>query len=260
MTISAERPVRHTFAVRERTPHEDARAFDAVEELPRQPALPHTGLAVDREEVCALIPERAVERVLEQLELGLASDEGHPRDERPPTPVENVDHTPCAQRPVDALELERARVLDHEAACRETVRRRPDEDLVRTRRRLKAGGEVHGLPRRERRIVVLDDHLTGLDPDPCLEPEGLEGFANRERRTSRALRVVLVGLRNAERGHDRVAGELLDDPAVLPDGLGNRLEELVHAPTHDLGVGRGDEPGRVDDVDEQDRCELPLHV
>ena len=36
----AERPVRDALAVRQRAPHQDARALDAVEELAREPALP----------------------------------------------------------------------------------------------------------------------------------------------------------------------------------------------------------------------------
>ena len=68
-----ERPVRDALAVRKRSPHEDARALDAVEELARQAALPDAGLAVDREEMCAAVPHAAVERVLEQLELRLPS-------------------------------------------------------------------------------------------------------------------------------------------------------------------------------------------
>ena len=84
--------------------------------------------------------------------------------------------------------------------------------------------------------------------------------ADRERRPGRALRVVLVRLRDAERGHHGVAGELLDDAAVLLDALRDHVEELRHAAPHDLRVGAGDEPCRVDDVDEQHRCELSLHV
>ena len=124
---------------------------------------------------------------------------------------------------------------------------------------LKAGGEVHCLSRREGRVVVLDDDLPRLDPDPRVEPQVLDRLANCDRGPGRALRVVLVGLRDAERGHDRISGELLDDAAVLADGLGDGLEELVHTATHDLGVGRGDEPRGVDDVDEQDGGELALH-
>ena len=55
-------------------------------------------------------------------------------------------------------------------------------------------------------------------------------------------------------------GELLDDAAVLRHALRDRLEELVHAASHDLRIGAGDQPCRVDDVDEQHRCELSLHV
>ena len=52
----AERPVGDALAVRQRAAHEDARALDAVEELASEPALPHTGLAVDREQVRAAVP------------------------------------------------------------------------------------------------------------------------------------------------------------------------------------------------------------
>ena len=69
-----------------------------------------------------------------------------------------------------------------------------------------------------------------------------------------------MGLRHAERGHHGVAGELLDDAAVLDDAVRDRLEEPRDAATYDLRVGARDEPGRVDDVDEQHRCELSLHV
>jgi len=37
------------------------------------------------------------------------------------------------------------------------------------------------------------------------------------------------------------------------------LEELRHPPARDLGVGAGDERRRIDEVDEQDGCELSFH-
>ena len=46
----------------------------------------------------------------------------------------------------------------------------------------------------------------------------------------------------------------------LLDALGNHVEELRHATPNDLRVGTGDQPGRIDEVHEQDRCELSLHV
>ena len=161
--------------------------------------------------------------------------------------------------PSTPLQLERAGVLDDEAAGGEPVRSRADEDLARPRRLLEPRGEVDGLARGERRLGVVDDDLARLDPDPRLEPQLVDRRAHRERRARRALRVVLVRLRDAERRHHGVAGELLDDAAVLLDAARDLLEELRDAPADDLGVGARDEPRRVDDVDEQDRCELSLH-
>ena len=56
--------------------------------------------------------------------------------------------------------------------------------------------------------------------------EPVDGVAHREGCAGRPLRVVLVGLRHAERGHHGVAGELLDDAAVLGDAVRDLLEEL----------------------------------
>ena len=134
----AERPVRDALAVRQRTTHEHARSFDAVEELACEPALSHARFAVDGEEVRAAVPQAAVERVREELELRLSSDERRARAERAYRPVEHVHHAPGSKWPVDALQLERAGVLDDEACCREPVRRRADQDLAGTRRALEA--------------------------------------------------------------------------------------------------------------------------
>ena len=143
---------------------------------------------------------------------------------------------------------------------REPVRGRPDQDLARSRGFLQARSEVHRFARRKRRVGALDDDLARLDPDSGFELELFDCDPHRERGADRALGVVLVGLGYAEGGHDRVAGELLDDPAVLDDALRHRVEESRHAPPNDLGVGSGDDSRRVDDVDEQHCCELSLHV
>ena len=178
----AERPVGDALAVRQRAPHEHARSLDAVEELAREPALSHAGLAVDREEVRAAVPQAAVERVREELELRLSSDERRARAERTNRAVEHVHQPPGPKRPVDALQLERAGVLDDEACCREPVRRRADQDLARTGRALETRRQVDRLARRERRLGAVDDDLAGLDPDP-----GLRARGRRPLRASRAL-------------------------------------------------------------------------
>ena len=147
------------------------------------------------------------------------------------------------------------------AARGEPIRGRPDEDLARAGGLLESGGEIDRLAGRERRLGVVDDDLTRLDPDPRLELELVHRFAHRERGASRALRVVLVRLRNAEGGHHGVAGELLDDAAVLRRRSAETVSKnRVDAAAHDLRIGAGDEPCRVDDVDEQHGCELALHA
>ena len=137
--------------------------------------------------------------------------------------------------------------------------RRADQDLARHRDLLQPRGEVDGLARDERGLSVIHDQLARLDPDPGLEIELVHCLAHRERRSGGAQRVVLVRLRNAERGENRVARELLDDPAVDRDAVGDALEELRHATPDDLGIGRSHHPRRVDEVHEEHGRELPLH-
>lgn len=87
--------------------------------------------------------------------------------------------------------------------------------------------QVHSLAGGERGLRILDDELAGLDPDACLEAEVEHRLTHRESCARRALCVVLVCLRNAERGQHGVSRELLDDPAVLGNILRDGFEELV---------------------------------
>ena len=126
-----ERPVRHAFAVRQAAALEHARAVHGVDELAHEPALADARLAVDREEVRAAVTTRSLVRVLEQLQLGLATDErGADVDV---SPVDGADHAPGAHRRAHAFQLERSRVLDDEPPPGEAVGRRTDEDLSRHR-------------------------------------------------------------------------------------------------------------------------------
>ena len=125
---------------------------------------------------------------------------------------------------------------------------------------LEARGDVHGLAGRERgRRGVVDDDLAGLDADARLEAQRVHFVHHGERRAQRALGVVLVRARHAERRHHRVAGELLDRAAVLLDAGRCLVEVLAHAPAHDLGIDGPDERGRVDQIDEEHGRELPFH-
>jgi hypothetical protein len=163
-------------------------------------------------------------------------------------------------RLLPAAQLERADLLQLDAAAHETGGAGADEDLARAGLLLEPRGEVDGLARGERRLrVVVGDDLAGLDPDPRLEPQLANPLQRREARAHGALCVVLVRQRHAERGHHRVAGELLDDPTVRDDAMGDLLEELRDATADDLGVRACEELRRGDEIDEQDGCELPFH-
>ncbi len=139
------------------------------------------------------------------------------------------------------------------------MRRRPDQDLSRSRNLLEPCRQVHGFAGGERGVRVLDDELAGLDADPCLEPELFDRMPNPERCPGGALRVVFVRLRHAKRCENGVTRELLDDAPVQRDAVRDLLEELIHAAAHDLRIPAGDEARGVHQVHEQHCCELALH-
>ena len=185
----------------------------------------------------ALVARRAGQRVLEELELGLASDERSPRPDRSRPSVQRIHEPPGTERRAEPSELEWAGILDHEVRGREPVRRRAEQDLARCRRLLEPRRHVHRLAGDERRVRRLVDHeLTGFDADPRLEPELVHRGTHRKRCPGGALGVVLVRLRDAERREHGIAGELLDDAAVQRDAVRDRVEELRHATAHHLGI------------------------
>ena len=156
-----------------------------------------------------------------------------------------------------AAELDRPHLLDFDAAERQPVCSGADQDLARLGGLLEACGEVHGLAGGKGGVGGLGDHLAGLDADP--RGAQVDGLQDRQRRLHGTLRVVLVRLRHAKSGHDRIAGELLDGAAVALDALRDLVEEERHAAAHDLGVAGRDQATGVDEVDEKDRGEFPFH-
>ena len=214
-----ERPVRDALAVGEAAAGEHGRALEARDELAREPALADARLAVDREQVRAAVAHGALERVLEQLELVLAADERRRqrRDGRPPrrgTPTARQTGSGVAE----AAQLARARGLELDRADGEPVRAGADEDLARRGRLLQARGDVDRLAGRE-----ASTRASSATTSPASTPMRASRPSSRtESRIAsaartRALGVVLVRARDAERGHDGVAGELLDGAAVRVD-------------------------------------------
>jgi hypothetical protein len=254
-----DRPVGDALAVREAAPLEHRGALDALDELAREAALAHAGVAVERDEGGPAVAGGAGEGRLEQVELRLAADERR---------LERLDRLARLDRADDAArgdglppaaQLEGRHGLELDAATDEPGRGRADEDLVRGGLLLQARGQVDGLAGREGGVAVVGDDLAGLDPHSRLEPELPHALERHEARADRALGVVLVRERDAERRHHGVPGELLDGAAVGDDAVRDLVEEAVDPPADDLRVGVGDELGRGDEVDEQDGCELPLH-
>ena len=112
------------------------------------------------------------------------------------------------------------------------------------------------------KVDSLSSATTSPDsmPTRASRPSSLHALERRERRANGALGVVLVRERDAEGGHDGVAGELLDRAAVRDDAMRDLVEEAVDPPADDLGIGVGEELRRVDEIDEEDGCELALHA
>ena len=254
-----DRPVRDAFTVRERAATEDRGALDAGDELPRQPALADPRLRVDREQMGALVADHARERVVQQLELELAGDEARGDARHAVAGLPKPREPPGDQRLAEALQRELAALLGLGDADRQPACEGPDQDLTRCSRLLQPRRDVDRLAGREGRVGLVGDDLAGLDADSRLESEAVHGVEDRRRGAHRALGVVLVRLRDPEGGHDGISGELLDDAAVRGDAVRDLLEEGVDAAPHDLGIARGDELGRADEIDEEDGCELAFH-
>jgi len=253
-----ERPVRDALAVRKAASREDRRALERRQKLVRETCLADARLPVDGEQVGAPVAHRAGESVLEQLELVLAADQRRDRNASRWASV-RADRSPDPDGLGASAHVYRADLVDFDTLESEPMRRRAYQDLSRLGVLLKARGEVYRLARRESRVADVGDDFARLDADPSLELELAHRLDDPERCSNGSLGVVLVCLRDAKRGHDRVAGELLDRPAVGFDALGNLVEVPRDAPAHDLGVARGDQRGRIDEVNEENRCEFAFH-
>ena len=190
------------------------------------------------------------------LELRLATDE---RRREAARRVRGTQRAPCPERLRAPLDLERACVVDLDRARREPAGRTADEDLPGLCPLLQARRQVDRLARREGRVAALDDDLPRLDSDPHGETQLLDHPNDLQSRANGTLGVVLVCERHAERRHHRVARELLDRAAVRLDPPRHSLEIAVHTLANDLRVRARHEARRVDEIREQDRCDLALH-
>ena len=203
----------------------------------------------------ALLAHGAVERLAQLLELGGAADDRRveaPRDrgrlEVDVDEAKRLDHALPFRVDRDRLDLHR---VTHELA-----RLCPDQHFAGRGRLLQPGSHVDGVAGDECVAVACDD-LAGVDTDARAEPEGGDGRPHLPRSSNGAQRVILVGDRDAEHRHHRVADELLDGAAVPLEDRAHRLVVREHRRAQCLGVGASSERRRPGEVAEHDRDGLP---
>jgi hypothetical protein len=255
-----ERPVGDALAVRQAAAGENGGALERLAELVREAALADAGLAVDREQVRAAVAQRPVVGVLQQLELGVAADQRRLQGLRALGRGAGAEDAPRPHLVAEALQRDRPHVFGLDAAEREPMGGRADQQLAGLRRLLEPRRDGHRLTGREGRVRVVRDDFAGLHADARFELELAHFAEDRKARANRPLGVVLVRLRDAERGHHGVAGELLDDPAVRGHAPGDPLEVVLDTAAHDLRIRARNEPSRIHEVHEQNRGQLAFHA
>jgi hypothetical protein len=92
-------------------------------------------------------------------------------------------------------------------------------------------------------------HLVTVTAHPFLHAEG---------RVARAERVVLVGERGAEEGHDAVTHDLVDGAFVMVDGLHHAFQDGVEQMARLLGIAVGEQLHGALEVGEEDGHLLAL--
>jgi hypothetical protein len=265
----AERPQRDAVAVGEAAADDDLGLhLERGDQLAHEAALAHAGVPCDRGQVRrALVPdtgeegaqdlELAVPAHHRRLKAGDAARLGYlalalddPCCDRIPLPLE----VECVERPQleDALDGLRGPLSE--------------DDRARLGRLLQARGDVDRVARDEEVAArrAGGQHLAGAHADadadrlglgpahvPALQaPEHAAGGAHGPQR------VVFMGRRHAEDGHDRVADELLDRAALRRDLLGHCREVVGHHRPHVLGVHLLCARRRADNVREEHGDEL----
>ncbi len=140
-----------------------------------------------------------------------------------------------------------------------------EQDLAGRRRLLQPGRDVDRIAGHEALAAgrVARDDLTGVDARTVQDHKAVvalelvvqarELLPHVGRCVHSTQRVVLLYLRKAEHGHDRIADELLDHAAVPIDDGAHRVEVARHHPPERLRVELFAECGRAYDVGEQNR-------
>ena len=272
----AERPVRDPVPGREAPSTDDAkvgpRLHGVAGELPNEPALTDARRAEHHDESKRPGFDSVVERLGQAPSLALPTDDRRLQASRRGFGLEaRPEDGPRLDRLGLASKLEIPRVAEAIQIRHGSVGSITHEDGRRLGSLFEPRRDVHG--------IADDDHLAfgtanrshdvaRIDPDPDLEGHAealmkidvqtLESRDHLQGRPDGAARVILVGHRDAEDGHDRVADVLLDRPAPAVDDAGHRREVGPEKRLQALGVEALSQVRRADQIREEDRDELAL--
>ena len=212
----------------------------------------------------------ALPEVSEDRELALAADEWNAGEDALACRARRRDCTPGLDRLGFAFRHNRRQLLVADRGDRRAVRLFANDDrphgggLLQARRCVDHVARNHRLAG-TRSGVEGDDRVASVHRRPDLEVElrlllvhRSHGVAHGECRADSALRVVPVRCRRAEDGHDRVADELLDNPAERLELVLHRRMERREDCAHILGIELIRASGEADQIDEDHADNPPL--
>ena len=242
-------------------------AVDVLFELPGQAALADTGRPGNRYESDARVTARGVEQLLEKTQLLVAADEGRLRYVGPALAAalgDDPQRAPGGDRARLALQNLWTGLLEGDGHARRAMSGVADEHGSRRRGALQSSRRVDQIPGDHPLVLGIEAHrgLASQDAAPGLNPgpERADGVDEVQRCPDGSFGIVLAGGRRAPDGHDRVADELLDDPAVAADDVRCQLEVAGQRVADVLRVALLGERGEADEIGEQDRHEATLRA
>jgi hypothetical protein len=240
-------------------------SVEVLGELPGEARLANSRRTNDRDKAGPLLAGRGVKQILEEAQFLVASNKGSLKGLGPLAAATFRDHAhgaPGGNRRGLSLEVRLACFLEGDRAAGSPLGRLTDQDGARLGNALESGCGVDEVAGDHALVEGPDCHrgLASEDSRSRLDrrSEGADGVDELERRPDRALGVIFVGDRGTPDGHDRVADELLDRPAVAGDHLGCEVEVAGEQLPCVLGVAALGECREPDEVCEEDGHEAPF--
>ena len=248
--------------------HEDPGVLELPRELLQETRLAHTRVPEHGHELrCTLAPDTSCGEP-KQRELVLAADQRRGMCPSPQwTALPWPKCFPGADRQLLPLGVELPQIAVGDRSLGREPRPLPHENRARLGELLNPRGDVHRVTGHDelsaRGSLSPGDHLARVHTDSqadvrtvaLRDPRGesREPVADRERRSNRALGVVLVCLWRSEDRDDRVADELLSDTTVPFHLATHEVEELALDFADILRVDALPQGGRAGEIGEEHR-------